>query len=58
MQIAFVLYDQFTALDIVGLFQTLADLPGGGVGARRMLPGSDPGPPGGSRLLRRRHSTR
>ncbi len=28
MQIAFVLYDQFTALDIVGPFQTLADLPG------------------------------
>lgn len=28
MQIAFALYDQFTALDIVGPFQTLADLPG------------------------------
>jgi transcriptional regulator GlxA family with amidase domain len=28
MQIAFVLYDRFTALDIVGPFQTLADLPG------------------------------
>ena len=28
MQIAFVLYHQFTALDIVGPFQTLADLPG------------------------------
>jgi transcriptional regulator GlxA family with amidase domain len=28
MQIAFVLYPQFTALDIVGPFQTLADLPG------------------------------
>lgn len=28
MQIAFVLYDRFTALDIVGPFQTLADVPG------------------------------
>lgn len=28
MQIAFVLYDRFTALDIVGPFQALADLPG------------------------------
>jgi transcriptional regulator GlxA family with amidase domain len=28
MQIAFVLYPQFTGLDIVGPFQTLADLPG------------------------------
>ncbi|MGZ4689148.1 MAG: DJ-1/PfpI family protein [Acidimicrobiia bacterium] len=28
MQIAFALYPQFTALDIVGPFQTLADLPG------------------------------
>jgi transcriptional regulator GlxA family with amidase domain len=28
MQIALVLYPQFTALDIVGPFQTLADLPG------------------------------
>jgi transcriptional regulator GlxA family with amidase domain len=28
MQIALALYDQFTALDIVGPFQTLADLPG------------------------------
>jgi transcriptional regulator GlxA family with amidase domain len=28
MQIAFVLYDQFTALDIIGPFQTLADTPG------------------------------
>jgi transcriptional regulator GlxA family with amidase domain len=28
MQIAFVLYPQFTALDIVGPFQTLVDLPG------------------------------
>jgi transcriptional regulator GlxA family with amidase domain len=28
MQIAFVLYPQFTALDIVGPFQTMADLPG------------------------------
>jgi transcriptional regulator GlxA family with amidase domain len=28
MQIAFVLYDRFTALDIVGPFQTVADVPG------------------------------
>jgi transcriptional regulator GlxA family with amidase domain len=28
MQIAFVLYPQFTALDIVGPFQTMGDLPG------------------------------
>jgi len=28
MQIAFVLYPQFTGLDIIGPFQTLADLPG------------------------------
>ena len=28
MQIAFVLYDRFTALDIVGPFQTLAEIPG------------------------------
>jgi transcriptional regulator GlxA family with amidase domain len=28
MQIAFVLYDRFTALDIVGPFQTLVDVPG------------------------------
>jgi transcriptional regulator GlxA family with amidase domain len=28
MQIAFVLYPKFTALDIVGPFQTLADIPG------------------------------
>ncbi len=28
MQIAFVLYPQFTALDIIGPFQTLADVPG------------------------------
>lgn len=28
MQIAFVLYPQFTALDIVGPFQTLTDIPG------------------------------
>ncbi len=28
MQIAFVLYDRFTALDIVGPFQVLAELPG------------------------------
>jgi transcriptional regulator GlxA family with amidase domain len=28
MQIAFVLYPRFTALDIVGPFQTLADIPG------------------------------
>jgi transcriptional regulator GlxA family with amidase domain len=28
MQIAFALYDRFTALDIVGPFQTMADLPG------------------------------
>lgn len=28
MQIAFVLYDRFTALDIVGPFQTLAEVPG------------------------------
>jgi transcriptional regulator GlxA family with amidase domain len=31
MQIAMVLYPQFTALDIVGPFQTLADLPGADV---------------------------
>ena len=28
MQIAFVLYEHFTALDIIGPFQTLADVPG------------------------------
>jgi transcriptional regulator GlxA family with amidase domain len=28
MQTAFVLYDRFTALDIIGPFQTLADVPG------------------------------
>ena len=28
MQAAFVLYDRFTALDIIGPFQTLADVPG------------------------------
>ena len=28
MQIAFVLYDKFTALDIIGPFQTLVDVPG------------------------------
>ena len=28
MQIAFVLYDRFTALDVVGPFQTLVDVPG------------------------------
>ncbi len=35
MQIAFVLYPQFTALDIVGPFQTMADLPGVECGVRR-----------------------